>query len=307
MGYSRKSSDFRDHGPYFSAHTAKRNALDLLNAQLELRCELIRAITPKYSEYNYTKSAPFEQRTTDGPSFTLALKKLSMKAKTWTQIDIDAAAQLGGVQRADAVRRLQEWNNSGAIERRPSGVVNRFRIFKDFPQGDAAKNAITTAIYAQIEAREQAIWKEFMLSLTSSHRKGAWPGSSQDSLGTRHRYQRMAAKIAASVLLRHRSSSLVGTKGSRRNPSTSPKSKQYCLLRKFAMMPDFYLARVAFGISSPRVTSEKLSKNAAYGSMDKCDFEVRVHSQGGSLYWRADQPINVGTCEEVQQRVQVVI
>ena len=73
------------------------------------------------------------------------------------------------------------------------------------------------------------------------------------------------------------------------------------------MMPDFYLARVAFGISSPRVTSEKLSKNAVHGSMDKCDFEVRVRSQGESLYWRADHLINVGTREKVQQRVQVVI
>ena len=54
----------------------------------------------------------------DGSIITLALKKLSRKAKTWTQIDIDAAAQLRGVQRADAVRRLQEWNDSGAIERR---------------------------------------------------------------------------------------------------------------------------------------------------------------------------------------------
>ena len=156
MGYSRKSSNFHDHEPYVSAHTAKRNALDLLNAQLELRCELIRAITPKYSEYKYTKSASFGQRTTDGSSITLALKKLSRKAKTWTQVDIDAAAQLGGVQRADAVRRLQEWNDGGAIELRPSGVVNRFRILKYFPQGDATKNAIITAIYAQIEAREKS-------------------------------------------------------------------------------------------------------------------------------------------------------
>lgn len=35
-----------------------------------------------------------------------------------------------------------------------------------------------------------------------------------------------------------------------------------------------FLARVAFGISSPRVTAEKLGKHAVYGSMTDCDFEV---------------------------------
>ena len=116
----------------------------------------------------------------------------------------------------------------------------------------------------------------------------------------------MAAKIAASVLLRHRSSSLVGTKRQQKEHVDEAKIK--AILSATKVRDDArFLARVAFGISSPRVTSEKLSKNAVYGSMDKCDFEVRVHSQGESLYWRADDPINVGTCEEVQQRVQVVI
>lgn len=37
-----------------------------------------------------------------------------------------------------------------------------------------------------------------------------------------------------------------------------------------------FLARIAFGISSPRVTSEKLGKHPVFGSMNDCDFEVRV-------------------------------
>lgn len=37
-----------------------------------------------------------------------------------------------------------------------------------------------------------------------------------------------------------------------------------------------FLARVAFGISSPRVTVEKLGKLDVFGSMDDCDFEVCV-------------------------------
>ena len=37
-----------------------------------------------------------------------------------------------------------------------------------------------------------------------------------------------------------------------------------------------FLARVAFGISSPRVGIEKLGKHKVFGSMSECDFEVSV-------------------------------
>ena len=35
-----------------------------------------------------------------------------------------------------------------------------------------------------------------------------------------------------------------------------------------------FLARVAFGISSPRVSQAKLGKHPIFGSMDDCDFDV---------------------------------
>ena len=35
-----------------------------------------------------------------------------------------------------------------------------------------------------------------------------------------------------------------------------------------------FLARLAFGLSSPRVTTEKLGKHQVFGLMKECDFEV---------------------------------
>jgi hypothetical protein len=37
-----------------------------------------------------------------------------------------------------------------------------------------------------------------------------------------------------------------------------------------------YLARIAFGISSPRVTRAKLGKDPVFGSMEEYDFGVRI-------------------------------
>lgn len=44
-----------------------------------------------------------------------------------------------------------------------------------------------------------------------------------------------------------------------------------------------FLARVAFGISSPRVTVEKLGKLAVFGSMGDCDFEVCLREMSACL------------------------
>ena len=210
------------------------------------------------------------------------------------------------MQRADAVRRLQEWNDNGAIELRPSGVVNRFRVLKDFPQGDAAKNAIITALYAQIEAKEKSDMERIHAVIDLITSKGCLARELARHFGDEASIAENGCENCSFCITGTPVEFIGGDKRQQKEPVDEAKIK--AVLSATTVRDDArFLARVAFGISSPRVTSEKLSKNAVYGSMNECDFEVRVHSQGESLYWRADHPINVGTCEEVQQRVQVVI
>lgn len=71
----------------------RRNALDMLNAQLELRFELIRAITPRYSQFKYIMSPQFSQLTGDGSQLSAALKKRSTTAKKFTTVDVEGAAR----------------------------------------------------------------------------------------------------------------------------------------------------------------------------------------------------------------------
>ena len=134
----------------------RRNALNLLNAYLELRFELIRGVTPRYSEYKYVKLPSFDIRTSDGSNVAAALKRHSKSAKKWTHVDVDAAACSGSFQRENAIRKLQEWHDIGAIELQTSGVVNRFRVIKSFPEGEIAKADIINAMYAQFEDKEKS-------------------------------------------------------------------------------------------------------------------------------------------------------
>lgn len=65
-----------------------------------------------------------------------------------------------------------------------------------------------------------------------------------------------------------------GDKGRQTEPINEGKVK--AILAATAVRDDArFLARIAFGISSPRVTSEKLGRHAVFASMEICDFQVR--------------------------------
>lgn len=254
---------------------SQRNALDLLNAQLELRFELIRAVTPKYTEHKFTKSPSFDRQTTDGSAISATLKRLSKTAKTWTHIDVEAAAQSGGFSRAEAVRRLQEWSDCGAIDLRPSGVVNRFRILNNFPESEKARDEIISAIYAQIEAKEKDDMDRvqsvisFITAKSCLSRQLARHFGDEGSIpqsGCGHCNFCMTKEAVKFI-----------QKGDYSRKGRIHEAKIKAVLAATASRDDArYLARVAFGISSPRVTIEKLGKHPAFGNSSDCDFEVCV-------------------------------
>lgn len=249
--------------------------MDLLNAQLELRFGLIRAITPKYSDYKYVKSPSFDSQTIDGSRVEATLKKQCKSAKKWTHIDVDYAARTGGFARAEAVRKLQEWHDSGAIELHPSGVVNRFRVLKEFPQGESAKHDIVTTIYDQIEAREQSDMDrvkgviELITSKSCLNRALARHFGDQDSI------PKEGCGHCNFCLTKQPINFIRGDKQQRKGCIDEEKIE--AILSATKVRDDArFLARVAFGISSPRVTAEKLGKHAVFGSMDDCNFMVRA-------------------------------
>ncbi|KAL8767588.1 MAG: hypothetical protein Q9209_005960 [Squamulea sp. 1 TL-2023] len=251
----------------------QRNALDLLNAQLELRFELIRAVTPKYSDYKYLKSPLFNGRTTDKCNLTSTIKKLSRTASKWTSIDVDAVARDSGFPRENVVRRLQDWNDTGVIELKPTGVINRFKIVKPFPQGEAAKHGIISAIYKQIEERERSDMERvqqvirFVTTNGCLTRKLASHFSDQDSIPSK------GCGTCTFCTTRKRVEYL--PTGAQQRKGRIDESKIKAILSATDIRDDArFLARIAFGVSSPRVTAEKLGKHAVFGSMTDCDFEV---------------------------------
>lgn len=251
----------------------QRNTLDNLKAQLELRFDLIRAVTPKFSSYKYTKSASFDMATSDGSNITKALKAVSKTARKWTTIDVDSAASVGGFDRAAAVRKLQEWHNSGAIELQPSGVVNRFRILKDFPKDEKAKDSIISTLYEHIKARESddMVRVQQVIDLITA--------SSCISRGLALHFGDEECVPEAGCghcsYCESKTSVPFSRDKTQKRTGRIDYTKFQAILAATSIHDDpRFLARVAFGIGSPRVTAEKLGKHAVFGSMEDCDFEV---------------------------------
>ena len=169
------------------------------------------------------------------------------------------------------MRKIQQWNDSGAIELKPSGVVARFRIVNKFPQDGESKNKLINDIYAQIEAREKEDMArvEAVIDLVTSKKCLSRELASHfgdESSVPNHGCGHCQTCLGKGRIFFH---GLRDCKG-RVDPKKTKAILSACLVRDDPR----FLARVAFGISSPRVTSEKLGKHRVFGSMDDCDFEV---------------------------------
>ncbi len=240
-----------------------------------MRFDLIRAITPKYSNYKFIKSPNFERRTSDNSSLARTLKKVSDTKLKWTHIDVDHAAKVGGFSRADAVRKLQEWNDIGVIQLTPSGVVNRFRCLKKFPEGKAAKRQMITSIYEQIKAREQSDMQRVqrVIDLITTHgclcRELAKHFGDEESIPT-------GGCGNCNFCFTNKAVNFSPGKHRGRNGRIDETRFNAVLSATKVRDDAHFLARVAFGISSPRVTIEKLGKHEVFGGMQDCDFEARA-------------------------------
>ncbi|KAF2971610.1 hypothetical protein GQX73_g1998 [Xylaria multiplex] len=232
-------------------HDVRASPLAIILATIELRFGLIRAITPEYSIYQFEV----------GPNHYTAKRK-------WHKIDVHTAAVDNGLLRADIVRKLNEFNDRGLIQVKASGVVNRYKILKALPKTAKEVGEITDKLLTEMEDREADAMKRFE--------------AVSDLLTDSQCFARALTKYFGMEL-----------------PNGKPKCGHctYCLTGKPVRLPSKpqrpvnmkgiydilvackvrddprFLARVAFGIKSPRVTALKLDNSPVFGSMQDHEFE----------------------------------
>ncbi len=175
------------------------------------------------------------------------------------------------MNREDAVRKLQQWNDSGAIELRPSGVVARFRIVQKFPQTEETKNYLISDIYAQILSREKEDMArvDAVIDLITSNK--CLSRELAGHFGDDSTVPKNGCGHCQTCLKRGK----IHYYGTRDCKGRVDAKRTKAILFACPIRDDArFLARIAFGISSPRVTREKMGKHPVFASMDDCDFEV---------------------------------
>ncbi|KAF2494657.1 ATP-dependent DNA helicase [Lophium mytilinum] len=267
-------------GEKFSAsHTAQCNAFDIkssplsvIYAQLELQFSFIRATTPIYSKYQYEITDYGAYHHADNDLAAKSIRASALKAKKYLTVDVDVVSSKPGLVRADIVGKLSKWNESGIISLKTSGVQNVYIVQRKLPSTDAEINAIADKLYSEMVDREsQALQrtKEVVGLVTGkkcfSRALAAYFADDSKGLPDECGHCTWCETHQQVVL-----------------PQVPPQQPDPAMMdRILKVCPQddpLFLARVAFGIASPRSTQLKLKNNPVFGSMPVCDFKDLVRA-----------------------------
>lgn len=249
----------------------RTSPLATIYAALELQFGLIRAITPEYSEYKFEATPMYYGRAkSENSPEGKALYAGAIKKSTLHHIDLNQIVARTGIMRVDLVRKLNELNDTGAIKLRAGGIEHKYRVLRRLPRSGKERDALVDKLHEDLSRREQ------------------------DALDRTKQVEDIMTgdKCLSLALAEHFGMGL---------PGQRPKCGHctHCLTGRRTVMPPRptkrvdvigiqrilaacdvrddprFLARIAFGIKSPRVTKLKMDKHQVFMSLADHDFEVR--------------------------------
>lgn len=249
----------------------RSSPLAILLSTLELRFGLIRAITPEYTSYKFEAKHGYLMKnpSTVNSKEEKAILLNAKKAITLYTIDVNATANSAGLLRADIIRKLNDYHDSGIIQLKTGGVENRYKILKPLPNTAKEIDEITDKVYIDMQNREEDALKRtqevadlitgdkcFALSLAQHFGMSLPDGLTKCGHCTH-------CLTGKRVILPPMQPPPVNLKGI------------FNILQECNVRDDpRFLARVAFGIKSPRVIQLKLHTSKVFASLADHDFKV---------------------------------
>ncbi|KAK4214124.1 P-loop containing nucleoside triphosphate hydrolase protein [Rhypophila decipiens] len=249
----------------------QQNTMAVIYATLELTFELLRATTPEYSNYRFTPEPSYATLFTGHCTPEVkAIKEYAVKDGNDLELDFKRAARLSGASTLEIMKTLDVWQDKGSIDILKYGIEQRYFIVKQLPQTQEEIDEVIDKVYANQLAKEQ------------------------DSLTRNQQVMDLitGARCFAVALADHFGMGLPDKKDScghcifcvkgrpiqmPRKPDVGPVKAATIrgVLRATPIRDDpRFLTRVGFGMSSPRIIREKLSKKAVFRSLASYDFDV---------------------------------
>ncbi|KAI6084179.1 ATP-dependent DNA helicase [Hypoxylon rubiginosum] len=248
----------------------RASPLAILLATLELRFGLIRAVTPEYSVYKFEAMQSYKRYV--GGDYSKEGKAIfynATQARKWYTVDINAIMRSTGLLRADLIRKLNDYNDRGIIVLKASGVENRYKILKKLPSAPEEIDELTDKLYVDMEIKEKDALRRtqevadlitgdkcFALALAQYFGMGLPDGKTKCDHCTH-------CLTGKRVMLPPKPTPTV-------NMTAIQKILAVCKVRDDPR----FLARVAFGIKSPRVFELKLHNNSVFASLEDHDFDL---------------------------------
>jgi superfamily II DNA helicase RecQ len=170
----------------------------------------------------------------------------------------------------DVITNLNDWHERGIIDMKTSGVMHVYRIEKTFPRTTEELNGIADKLYEQMEQREQAELErtQHVVALATS--------SSCISRGLAKYFgdtsKSLPEECGHCTWCETHEPRKLGKQAYR-------ETRRQDIEHVLKLIPERddprFLARVAFGITSPRITAAKLQNDKnVYESLPEHDFVV---------------------------------
>ncbi|KAG9386170.1 ATP-dependent DNA helicase [Pyrenophora tritici-repentis] len=256
---------------YVSLYTQSKDTdiksitLGILYAHMELHFHLFRASGTLYTKYTYTIKNPNLIYRDTSPTAAAILAGSSTAAK-WSSIDLNDLSVMTDIPRADLVRKMDEWNESDAITLKKEGVQNIYRLERPLPSTPAEIDEIVQKLDERMQENEKQNLSRTtaLLDLITADR--CFSGSIAEYFGEATGLKEECGHCT-----------WCETKKRVVMPDEPPQPPDPVKVKKVldtigARDDPRYLAKLAFGIKSPRMAAEGVYRTPVFESMNVCDF-----------------------------------
>jgi hypothetical protein len=240
--------------------------LSIIYAQLELHYKLFRAAGALYTDYKYISKSP-QVLSNDTSPAARAIKQAAVSSSKWTHVALDDVAHSSGIPRADLVRKIDEWNERGAIQLEKKGVQNTFRLEKPLPTAKGELEAMINQLDESMGARETQDLQRTKALINLLTDKKCFSFALASYFGETS--GAMAEECGHCTWCETHEQVILPDEPPQR---PDPMKIERILEKVTARDDPRFLAKIAFGINSPRITAEKIKSTGVFESMNVCDF-----------------------------------
>ncbi|KAF8334003.1 ATP-dependent DNA helicase [Cantharellus anzutake] len=246
----------------------KSTTLALLYAELELQEGLIRAVTPYYAVYEFNPKSPQASQiiNRDEHPTAKAIRSCMRARKAQYQyiIDVTGAEKLTPFSRSELSKWLMHWEMDGLIDIKASQVRNRYQILRERPTSQEEIEKLADVMHKRmVEREETAVARLRSVVQFATDNKcladtlAAYFGDSD--VVPDHHCGRCSYCIDGAMPPFDAQLDKIQSL----DPSLIRRVLDICPDRDDPLL----LTRIAYGISSPRITMLKLGKNPVFGSL----------------------------------------